>query len=125
MFVGEFTRLWNRLGPVIEAEVANSVLVGKPPRIRPAAEPSIARLRGTAGLVLQEHFAPFVERRRQFVGTQPAQARLQELEQSVDVVRTGRTDRQGPPSSGSVALHPLSGQVFTWAVTRRSDLPLL
>jgi predicted NBD/HSP70 family sugar kinase len=78
VFVGEFTRLWSRLGPVIEAEVANSVLVGGPPRVRPAAaEPSVARLRGTVALVLQKHFGPFVERRRQFVGTQRAQATLQ------------------------------------------------
>ena len=54
--VGEFTRLWQRFGPIIEAEVAASVLVGKGPRIRPAADPSVARLRGTAALVLQRHF---------------------------------------------------------------------
>jgi predicted NBD/HSP70 family sugar kinase len=54
--VGEFTRLWPRLGPVIEAEVAAAVLVGKPPRVRPAADPRMARLRGTVALVLQKHF---------------------------------------------------------------------
>ena len=76
VFVGEFTRLWNRLGPVIEAEVANSVLVGKPPLVRPAAaEPSIARLRGTVALVLQKHFGPSVERQRRPIGTQPARQR--------------------------------------------------
>jgi len=59
VFVGEFTRLWNRMGPVIEAEVAASVLVGKAPRVRPAAaEPSMARLRGAVALVLQKHFGP-------------------------------------------------------------------
>jgi len=59
--VAEFTRLWNRLGPVIEAEVSSGVLVGKPPRIRPAlAEPSMARLRGTVALVLQKHFGAAV-----------------------------------------------------------------
>ena len=31
--VGEFTRLWPRLGPIIEKEVAAAVLVGKPPRV--------------------------------------------------------------------------------------------
>ena len=73
VFVGEFTRLWSRLGPVIEGEVANSVLVGKPPRVRPAAaEPSVARLRGAVALVLQKHFGPFVERRRRVAGTQRA-----------------------------------------------------
>jgi predicted NBD/HSP70 family sugar kinase len=59
--VAEFTRLWNRLGPVIESEVASAVLVGTPPRIRPAlAEPSMARLRGTVALVLQKHFGAAV-----------------------------------------------------------------
>jgi predicted NBD/HSP70 family sugar kinase len=57
--VGEFTRLWPRLGPVIEAEVAAAVLVGKPPRVRPAADPRMARLRGTVALALQKHFGAF------------------------------------------------------------------
>jgi len=56
--VGEFTHLWKRLGPVIEAEVAAAVLVGKPPRVRPAADPSMARLRGAVALVLKRHFGP-------------------------------------------------------------------
>ncbi len=65
VFVGEFTRLWKRLAQVIEAEIAASVLVGKPPRVRPAAaEPSMARLHGAVALVLQKHFGPFVERRQ-------------------------------------------------------------
>jgi predicted NBD/HSP70 family sugar kinase len=63
--VGEFTRLWRRLGPLIESEVAAGVLVGEPPRIRPAeAAPSTARLRGTVALVLQQHFGPTTDRRR-------------------------------------------------------------
>jgi predicted NBD/HSP70 family sugar kinase len=57
--VGEFTRLWDKFGAVIEAEVEKAVLVGKSPRVRPAAaEPSMARLRGTVALVLQKHFGP-------------------------------------------------------------------
>jgi predicted NBD/HSP70 family sugar kinase len=55
--VGEFTRQWQRLGPVIQAEVAAGALVGNPPRVRPA-EGSMARLRGTVALVLQKHFGP-------------------------------------------------------------------
>jgi predicted NBD/HSP70 family sugar kinase len=58
VLVGEFARLWQRLGPIIEAEVAAAVLIGKPPRVRPAAEPGMARLRGTVALVLQKHFGP-------------------------------------------------------------------
>ena len=57
VMVGEFTRLWSHMGPVIQKAVNESVLVGNPPRVRPAAaEPSVARLRGTVALVLQKHF---------------------------------------------------------------------
>ena len=54
--VGECTKLWSLMGPVIEAEVASAVLAGKPPLIRPASDPRMARLRGTVALVLQKHF---------------------------------------------------------------------
>jgi len=54
--VGEFTRLWDRLGPIVEAEVAAAVLVGRSPRVRPAADLRMARLRGTVALVLQKYF---------------------------------------------------------------------
>jgi predicted NBD/HSP70 family sugar kinase len=65
IFVGEFTRLWDRVGPVIEASVAAAALVGKPPSVRPAkADPSMARLRGTVAMVLQKHFGPAIERSR-------------------------------------------------------------
>jgi hypothetical protein len=56
--VGEFTRHWAQLGPIIEAEVAGAALVGMAPRVRPAeADPRVARLRGTVALVLQKHFS--------------------------------------------------------------------
>jgi predicted NBD/HSP70 family sugar kinase len=55
--VGECTAQWDRLGPIIETEVASGILFGKPPRIRPA-EGSMARLRGSVALVLQKHFGP-------------------------------------------------------------------
>jgi predicted NBD/HSP70 family sugar kinase len=58
VFVGEFTRQWNRFAPVIEAAVAKATLMGKPARVRPAADPRVARLRGTVALVLQKHFGP-------------------------------------------------------------------
>jgi len=73
VFVGEFTRLWSRLGPLIETDVASSVLIGKPPTVRPAAaEPSVARLRGTVALVLQKHFGPAIAAERR-----PRPARMQ------------------------------------------------
>ena len=63
VFVGEFTRLWDRMGPIIERFVKESVLIGKPPRVRPAsAEPSVARLRGTIAMVLQEYFGSLTNR---------------------------------------------------------------
>src|SRR6185503_18220524 len=64
VFVGEFTRMWNHVRPTIERAVKEAVLVGKPPLVRPAAaEPSVARLRGTVALVLQEHFGFGLTRR--------------------------------------------------------------
>ena len=56
--VGEFTRMWDRYGPAIEAEVAAAVRAGKPPRLRPAPDPRMSRLRGTVALVLYKHFGP-------------------------------------------------------------------
>src|SRR5438105_8286409 len=60
VIVGEFARQWQRFGPVIEAEVSAGALVGNMPRVRPATEPGLARLRGTVALVLQKHFGPSV-----------------------------------------------------------------
>jgi predicted NBD/HSP70 family sugar kinase len=56
--VGEFAGQWQRFGRVIEAEVAAATLVGAPPRVRPAENPGMARLRGTIALVLKRHFGP-------------------------------------------------------------------
>ena len=56
--VGEFAGQWQRFGRVIEAEVAAATLVGTPPRVRPAENPGMARLRGTIALVLKRHFGP-------------------------------------------------------------------
>jgi predicted NBD/HSP70 family sugar kinase len=79
VLAGEFTRLWRRMGPIIEAEVASATLVGKPPRIRPAAvEPSMARLRGAVALVLQKHFGSFSRVAvGESKGTRPRMARAQ------------------------------------------------
>ncbi len=53
------------MGPIIERAVKHSVLVGNPPSVRPAAaEPSVARLRGTVAMVVQERFGSAVDRRR-------------------------------------------------------------
>ncbi len=57
--VGEFTRMWEHLGPIVESEVASAMLVGKPPRLRPAGDSRMSRLRGAVALVLQKHFGAF------------------------------------------------------------------
>lgn len=56
--VGELARHWDRIGRVVADEVASGMLAGKPPRVRPAVDPGIARLRGTVALVLKRHFGP-------------------------------------------------------------------
>ncbi|MCU1236728.1 MAG: hypothetical protein JWP63_4695 [Candidatus Solibacter sp.] len=56
--VGDLTRSWHRFGPVIEAEIQAQVLPGGvAPRLVPAFEDGMARLRGTVALVLQKHFS--------------------------------------------------------------------
>jgi predicted NBD/HSP70 family sugar kinase len=58
VLVGEFTRQWPQMGPIIQAEVTAAALVGRAPRVRPAeADPRLARLRGAVALVLQKHFS--------------------------------------------------------------------
>ncbi len=55
--VGDLTRSWRRFGPVIESEVHAQVLPGgSAPRVIPAHEDGLARLRGTVALVLQKDF---------------------------------------------------------------------
>lgn len=55
--IGDLTRSWHRFGPVIQAEVQAQVLPGGvAPRLVPAHEDGMARLRGTVALVLQKHF---------------------------------------------------------------------
>jgi predicted NBD/HSP70 family sugar kinase len=54
--VGELTRCWHRFGPAIESEVSAQVLAGSAPRVVPAHDGAVARLRGTVALVFQKHF---------------------------------------------------------------------
>jgi hypothetical protein len=55
--VGDLTRSWQRFGPVIEKELRAQVLPGGAvPRLIPAYEDGMARLRGTVALVLQKDF---------------------------------------------------------------------
>ncbi len=55
--IGDLTRSWHRVGPVIEAEIQSQILPGgSAPLLIPAHEDGMARLRGTVALVLQKHF---------------------------------------------------------------------
>jgi predicted NBD/HSP70 family sugar kinase len=55
--IGDLTRSWSRFGPIIEAEVRAQVLAGGVvPRLIPAHEDGMARLRGTVALILQKDF---------------------------------------------------------------------
>jgi predicted NBD/HSP70 family sugar kinase len=56
--VGDLTRSWQRFGSLIEAEIQAQVLPGGViPKLVPAFEDGMARLRGTVALVLQKHFS--------------------------------------------------------------------
>ncbi len=60
--VGDLTRSWHRFGPIIEGEVQAQVLPGGAvPRVIPAYEDGMARLRGTVALVLQKDFGTLSE----------------------------------------------------------------
>jgi predicted NBD/HSP70 family sugar kinase len=60
--VGDLTRSWRLFGPVIEAEVESQVLPGgSVPRLIPAYEDGMARLRGTVALVLQKDFGQLAD----------------------------------------------------------------
>jgi predicted NBD/HSP70 family sugar kinase len=54
---GELTRSWNRVAPIIEAEVRQQSLPGaRTPAVMAADDDGAARLRGAVALVLQRHF---------------------------------------------------------------------
>lgn len=58
LIIGDLTRSWPLMGPIIEAEVQAQVLPGGvAPRLVPVHEGGMARLRGAIAMVLQKHFA--------------------------------------------------------------------
>jgi predicted NBD/HSP70 family sugar kinase len=72
LIAGDLTSAWHHYGPVIEKEVAEMTLAGKPPLIRPTHEGEIARLRGAAALVFQlgtRRTNPVSEAKAKFVRT--------------------------------------------------------
>jgi predicted NBD/HSP70 family sugar kinase len=61
VLVGEVTRAWNRIGPVIEEIVSRRTVTRTTTRVVPADPAAHPRLRGTIALVLEKHFgAPLV-----------------------------------------------------------------
>jgi predicted NBD/HSP70 family sugar kinase len=59
--VGEITRAWNRVGPIINEIVKSRSFTYAPTRVVPTDPAGDPRLRGTIALVLQKHFgAPSV-----------------------------------------------------------------
>ena len=59
--VGEVTRAWHRVGPIVEQTVKQHAFTKAGTRILPTDPDAQPRLRGTMALVLQKHFgAPFI-----------------------------------------------------------------
>jgi predicted NBD/HSP70 family sugar kinase len=59
--VGEITRAWNRIGPIINEVIKSRSFTHAPARVVPTDPAGDPRLRGTIALVLQKHFgAPLV-----------------------------------------------------------------
>jgi predicted NBD/HSP70 family sugar kinase len=59
--VGEITRAWNRVGPIINEVIKSRSFTHAPARVVPTDPAGDPRLRGTIALVLQKHFgAPSV-----------------------------------------------------------------
>jgi predicted NBD/HSP70 family sugar kinase len=59
--VGEVTRAWERVGPIVDETVKRLSFTGATTRILPTNPEAQPRLRGTIALVLQKHFgAPFI-----------------------------------------------------------------
>ena len=54
-FAGDITTSWARFGPVIQAELENTMLAGPAPRLEITSDGELARLRGAAAVVLQRH----------------------------------------------------------------------
>ena len=56
VIVGEVTRAWERVGPIIERVVSERAREAPRTRIIPRDDTAQPRLRGTVALVLQKHF---------------------------------------------------------------------
>ena len=55
LIVGDITKSWDRFGPMVAQELAASMLAGPPPLLRPAGDAELARLSGSAAMLMQRH----------------------------------------------------------------------
>ena len=55
LITGDLTTSWTRFGPIIQKELANTMLVGTPPELGITKDGELSRLRGAAAVVLQRH----------------------------------------------------------------------
>ena len=55
LITGDLTNLWGRFGPIVQAELAKTMLAGAPPRLEITSDGELSRLRGAAAVVLQRH----------------------------------------------------------------------
>lgn len=58
--VGEVTRAWNRIGPIVKSVVKERACAHAVTRIVPTDDVLQPRLRGTVAFVLQKHFQPYM-----------------------------------------------------------------
>lgn len=55
LIVGDLTSAWELCRPIIEEQMASSMLAGGPPKLRAAGDAELARLSGSAAMLLQRH----------------------------------------------------------------------
>jgi predicted NBD/HSP70 family sugar kinase len=55
LLTGGLTSSWERFGPIVQAELAESMLANGSPQLAVTVDVELARLRGAAALVLQRH----------------------------------------------------------------------
>jgi predicted NBD/HSP70 family sugar kinase len=58
--VGEVTRAWNQVGPIVQKVIEERARTHSATRIAPTDDLRQPRLRGTVALVLQRHFQPYM-----------------------------------------------------------------
>jgi transcriptional regulator of PTS gene len=55
LIVGDITAAWELCGPIVAQELAASMLAGPPPLLRTAGDAELARLSGSAAMLMQRH----------------------------------------------------------------------